>query len=59
MTYLIATYCVIFVYLIFLVTVKETMKRYYSQIAYPEGERVPRHVQERTNVLCGRSCRDF
>lgn len=29
MLYLIGTYCVVFVYLIFLVTVKETMKRFY------------------------------
>lgn len=29
MLYLIATYCVVFVYLIFLVTIKETMKRFY------------------------------
>ena len=32
MLYLITTYCVIFVYLIFLITIKETMKRYYIQI---------------------------
>ena len=32
MLYLIATYCVVFIYLIFLVTIKETMKRYYVQI---------------------------
>ena len=29
MLYLITTYCVIFVYMIFLITIKETMKRYY------------------------------
>ena len=29
MLYLITTYCIVFVYLIFLITIKETMKRYY------------------------------
>lgn len=60
MTYLIASYCIIFVYLIFLVTVKETMKRYYSQIERPDGQvRVPRHIEENTNIVVGRSCKDF
>jgi len=30
MLYLISTYCVIFVYIIFLLTIKETLKRYYA-----------------------------
>ena len=30
MMYLIATYCIVFVYMIFVVTIRETMKRYYS-----------------------------
>lgn len=59
MMYLIATYCAIFVYLIFLVTVKETMKRFYVQIDRPEGQRVPRGVEENTAVFVGRSCKDI
>ena len=58
MLYLIATYCVVFVYLIFLVTIKETMKRYYVQIERTDG-RIPRGVEENTSVFRGRSCKDF
>lgn len=59
MLYLIATYCVIFVYLIFLVTVKETMKRFYVQIERPEDQRIPRGIEENTAVFVGRSCKDI
>ena len=59
MLYLIATYCVVFIYLIFLVTIKETMKRYYVQIDRQEGQRVPRGLEEQTSILRGRSCKDF
>ena len=58
MIYLIAVYCVVFVYLIFLVTIKETMKRFYVQIDRVEGQRVPRAVEERCTVIKGRSCKD-
>lgn len=59
MLYLIATYCVCFVYLIFLVTIKETMKRFYVQIERPEGVRVPRRLEEQTAIVAGRSCNDI
>ena len=35
MLYLISVYCIVFVYIIFLLTVKETFKRFYAYMARP------------------------
>jgi len=61
MLYLISTYCVIFIYIIFLLTVKETLKRYYAFM-----ERSPAEMDQRLNVhamrvpvVTGRSYNDW
>lgn len=38
MLYLITNYCVIFVFVIFLLTIKETVKRYYAFVDRPAHE---------------------
>jgi len=38
MLYLIAIYCMIFIYLIFLLTVKETMRRFYKECNFVEED---------------------
>ena len=45
MLYLISTYCVIFVYIIFLLTIKETLKRYYAYM-----ERTQEQMERRLNI---------
>ena len=35
MLYLISVYCIVFVYIIFLLTVKETFKRFYAYMDRP------------------------
>lgn len=61
MLYLISTYCVIFVYIIFLLTIKETLKRYYAFM-----ERSPEEMDNRLNlhtmrvsIVKGRSLQDW
>ena len=67
MLYLISTYCAIFIYIIFLVTVKETMARYYRQVHID-----PDHMEDEdlifdeeedehrpVNLCWGRGCHDF
>ena len=61
MLYLISTYCVIFVYIIFLLTIKETLKRFYAFM-----ERSQNEMDERLNlhtlrvpVVKGRSYQDW
>jgi hypothetical protein len=61
MLYLISTYCVIFIYIIFLLTVKETLKRYYAYMqARPEemDRRLNIHAM-RINIFIGRSYDDW
>ena len=38
MLYLITIYCITFVYAIFMITIKETMKRYYALMAMPNDD---------------------
>lgn len=45
MLYLISTYCVIFVYVIFLLTIKETLKRFYAFMERPADQ-----MNQRLNV---------
>ena len=35
MLFLISNYCIIFIYIIFLLTIKETLKRFYAYIDRP------------------------
>ena len=35
MLYLISVYCIVFVYIIFLLTIKETIKRFYAYMDRP------------------------
>lgn len=61
MMYLIGVYCLIFVYSIFLLTVKETFKRYFSYIEHTaeeiERNRSLLHNMQ-VNIIRGRSWRD-
>ena len=61
MLFLISTYCVIFVYIIFLLTIKETLKRYYVFM-----DRSPEELNQRidiramrVNLIRGRSYQDW
>jgi len=45
MLFLISSYCVIFVYIIFLLTVKETLKRFYVFM-----DRTPAELNQRINI---------
>ncbi len=61
MLYLISTYCVIFVYVIFLLTVKETLKRYYAFMERPADQmnmRLNMHAVQ-VNLVSGRSLQDW
>ena len=66
MVYLIATYCLVFVYMIFTATIKETMKRYYNQIYTPIDRPVDEYnlhegedEELNPNIFCGRSCFEY
>lgn len=64
MLYLICTYCLVFVYMIFVVTIKETMKRYYSQVYLDHEDLSEYNLHEdfdddEVPVIKGRTCRDF
>ena len=61
MLFLISSYCVIFVYIIFLLTVKETLKRFYVFM-----DRTPAELNQRINIrglrvnlIRGRSYQDW
>ena len=61
MLYLICTYCVIFVYVIFMLTIKETLKRFYAYMdRTPEemGQRLNVHTMQ-INIVRGRSYEDW
>ena len=61
MLYLISTYCVIFVYIIFLLTIKETLKRYYAFMERSQEEmenRLNLHTL-RVSIWRGRSYQDW
>ena len=61
MLYLISTYCVIFVYIIFLLTVKETLKRYYAfmeRSAEDMDNRLNLHTMQ-VPIIKGRSMQDW
>ena len=61
MLYLISTYCVIFVYIIFLLTVKETLKRYYAYMerSQEDMERRLNLHQMQVSIIKGRSYQDW
>ena len=61
MLFLISTYCVIFVYVIFLLTIKETLKRYYIFMDRTQEELNQRiNIRGmRVNLVRGRSYRDW
>lgn len=57
MLYLITTYCMIFVYIIFMLTIKETFKRYYAFMDRPAelmNQRMNLHSMQ-VNLVKGRS----
>ena len=59
MLYLITIYCIVFVYAIFLITIKETMKRFYALMELSDEDlRRPIRVQN-INILFGRSFNDM
>jgi len=61
MIYLISTYCIVFVYIIFLLTIKETLKRYYAFMDRPAHQMNQRLdvPSMRINLVAGRSLRDW
>ena len=63
MLYLISSYCIIFVYCIFLVTIKETMKRYYVQMESMQDNMPPRRIHNlahyNVSLLRGRTFNDY
>jgi len=67
MLYLIANYCLIFIYFIFLVTVKETMRRFYKESNFAEEDEEERYrkslyegrAEYFPNLCWGRHCSDM
>ena len=59
MLYLISAYCIVFVYCIFLLTIKETMKRYYVLIQMSDEEYRRAVRIHNVNIACGRSFSDM
>ena len=61
MLYLISTYCVVFVYLIFLLTIQETLKRYYAFMERP-ADQMDRRINLqaiKVKIFRGRSYQDW
>mmetsp|Transcript_9042 Transcript_9042/g.10647 ORF Transcript_9042/g.10647 Transcript_9042/m.10647 type:complete len:94 (+) Transcript_9042:385-666(+) len=61
MLFLISNYCIIFIYIIFLLTVKETLKRYYAYMDRPAAEMNERLNLNgvRVHIFRGRSMQDW